>query len=91
MEQEFKNGFNQGFKEGSSGVIETCYAGFCLALQDKFRFGRKRVLRALLAADDYVCNSISSIEIREDVFRRLGLELHFKEAFPEDRITEVEK
>lgn len=88
LESEFKNGFNQGFEQGSHGITATCYAAFCLALQD-IGFSREQIKNTLRAADDYICNSLTSLEIRDEVFKRLGLTLDFKEAFSEDRVREA--
>lgn len=91
VEKEFKNGFQQGYEQGSHGVIETCYAAFCLALQDELKFDGAQCKKMLLKVDDYICNSLTSLEIRDEVFERLGLTLNFKEAFPEDRIQNDDK
>lgn len=90
LDAEFKNGFNQGFEQGSHGVIATAYAAMCLALQDA-GWEREQIKNTLVKVDDYICNSLTSLEIRDQVFERLGLKLDFKEAFAEDRIQEAEE
>lgn len=90
LEQEFKNGFESGYEQGSHGVMETCYAAFCLALREVAGFDKNKILEVLYSADGHVARTLTSLEIRDQVLDEVGIELHFKEAFTEDRITEKE-
>lgn len=54
LEQEFKNGFEAGFHGGSVGIMETCFASFCLALQDVCGYDKEHILPILQRADEHI-------------------------------------
>lgn len=90
LDDAFKDGFNQGFEQGSHGVVATCYAAFALAMRDELNLERDDIKRVLRRGDEHVCYTLSSLEIRDKVLDEIGLSLDFKEAFPEDRIQDNE-
>ena len=88
LKHEYNRGFSDGFHEASPATFKTIYAAICLALNDKYGFGKKRCIDALNVIDQYVINSLTSAEAIEEVYKRIGIQIDFKEPF--DRITELE-
>ena len=91
LNDEFDKGFNQGYRNGADNAIMTCYAGICLVLKDLHGFGKKRCVDVLRALDERILYSLTGIEAVEDVFKTMGITLHFEETFPEDRVAETEE
>lgn len=88
-----KRGFENGFEAGKIYVLKDTYAAAAMAYQDVCRergidCDRERVRALLVRMDDYICNALTSEEIIDDAWRKVGLHLEFSEAFPEDRIQE---
>ncbi len=88
--KDVDDAYNQGRKDAlhevSDYCMKDCYAGFLLAAHEVFGFGRKRCRRLLRAADDKICNSLSSDEAIEEVFRKVGVMIAF---YDPERITET--
>lgn len=80
-------------KEARNQAVEYCfhniYAAVLLASQEVYGFGHKRAWRLLKRADEIVCTALSSEEVIQEVWARMGLEINFREGI--DRIREVEK
>lgn len=87
LQDNYDKGFHEGFKKAAEPIVEGCYAGVCLALNDLYGFGHKRCADVLNTLDKHITMSLTSTEIIEEVWRRMGLKIEFKEAF--DRIKEV--
>lgn len=88
LERNYTEGYNAGFSEAAPGTFKTIYAAICLALHEKYGFGKKRCLEVLKAVDQYVMESLTSVEAIEEVYKRMGLEIAFDD--PMDRIKETE-
>lgn len=88
LEENYNKGYDEGFKIASGPVIKTCYAAVCLALNELHGFGRKRCYDVLQSVDDKILTSLTSMEIIDDVFQKIGLEIDFNDPF--DRIMETE-
>lgn len=86
--EDLKREYDAGVKDGITGTFKTIYAAICLAANETYGFGRKRCARLLRRVDEKVLNAITSQEIGEEVFERMGLELNFSEPF--DRVIERE-
>lgn len=89
--EDLKRSHDEGYRLGVETSVATCYAAFCLALKDTFHFGQKRVMRALLAADERVVMTLDSAELIEKVFQETGIRLDFSGTLPEERILEAEQ
>lgn len=89
-EATYQNGYTDGVRSACDYAMKTCYAAACLALHDLEGYGRVRNTRFLRLLDDYVVNSMTSDEILDDALEKCGVRINFKEAFSDDRITEVE-
>lgn len=80
-------------KEARNQAVEYCfhsiYAAVLLAAQEVYGFGHKRAWRLLKRADEIICTTLDSEEIIREVWKRMGLEINFREGI--DRIREVEK
>lgn len=87
LRNEWDRGYNAGFKEAAEPVIRGCYAAICLALNDLHGFGQKRCADVLRALDEHLTMSLTSKEAIDEVYKRMGLRIDFKEPF--DRIQEV--
>lgn len=80
-------------KEARNQAVEYCfhsiYAAVLLAAQEVYGFGHKRAWRLLKRADEIVCTALSSEEVIQEVWARMGLEINFREGV--ERIREVEE
>ena len=88
LEMEYEKGYSAGFNTAAEPMYRTMMAAICLALQEKHGFGKKRIKEVLAAVDEKVLYSLSSTELVDEVFDRIGLQLLFSEPF--DRIQEKE-
>ena len=86
LEKEYEVGFEAGFNAASPSVIKTIYAAVALAANDLHGFGKKRTKELLKAIDDYVVDTLTSEEIINDVWKRIGLRLDFDD--PIDLVKE---
>lgn len=87
LKENYDNGFNDGFKAAGEPIVKGCFAAVCLALNEKYGFGRKRCCEVLNAVDQHLLYTFTSDEAIEEVWKRMGLKLEFNETF--DRIQEV--
>lgn len=87
LEENYDNGFREGFKKAAEPIVRGCYAGVCLALNDLYGFGHKRCADVLNALDNHITMSLTTSELIDEVWERMGLKIEFKEVF--DRIKEV--
>ena len=80
-------------KEARNQAVEYCfhsiYAAVLLAAQEVYGFGHKRAWRLLKRVDEIVCTALSSEEVIQEVWARMGLEINFREGV--ERIREVEE
>ena len=90
LEDNYKKGFGAGFKAASEPVVKTCYAAMCLAVNELHGFGTKRCKDLLNLVDSKIMYSLTSMEIVDEVWQKLGLHLDFAEVVGE-RIEEDEK
>lgn len=86
LEQEYRKGFEAGFKAAAPATFKAIYAAVCLALHDLHGFGRKRCAQVLTTVDGHVLETLTSEELIDDVWSKIGLQLAFNEPF--DRIEE---
>lgn len=89
LKENYDKGWQDGFHESGDMVIRSCYAAICLALNDLHGFGQKRCMDVLNAVDEHMTMTLSSSEAIDEVYKRMGLMIEFKEPF--DRIREVEQ
>lgn len=90
LEENYKKGFKAGFKAASEPVVKTCYAAMCLAANELHGFGTKRCKDLLNLVDSKIMYSLTSMEIVDEVWQKLGLHLDFAEVVGE-RVEEGEK
>ena len=88
LKANYDKGFHEGFKKAAEPIVRGCYAGVCLALNDLYGFGHKRCADVLNALDEHITMSLTTTEIIDEVWKRMGLKLEFTEAF--ERIREVD-
>lgn len=88
-EKTYKQGYDQGWHDACGFAIKTCYAAAILALHELEGYGARRNTRFLQKMDSFVTNTLTSGEIIEEALAKAGVQLDFRETFPEDRIQEV--
>ena len=86
-------GYDRGTKAGREYVLKDTYAAAAMAYMDECRergipCDREQVRALLIRMDDYICNALTSEEIIDDAWRKVGLYLEFSGVFPEDRVVE---
>jgi hypothetical protein len=89
LEQEFRDGYTQGTKDGIEHTIKLVYAAIMMAGEKEYGFGRVRAMRLLQRVDEYVTTELSTFDAIEAVWKRFGLRLEFDNAF--NRIEEDEQ
>lgn len=87
LKENYDKGYQEGFKAAAEPVVRGIYASVCLALNDLHGFGQKRCADVLRSVDEHLTYSLTSADAIDEVWKRMGLRLEFKEAF--DRIQEV--
>lgn len=90
-----RRGYDRGTKAGREYVLKDTYAAAAMAYMDVCKergipCDREQVRALLIRMDDYICNALTSEEIIDDAWRKVGLYLEFTGAFPEDRVVENE-
>lgn len=87
LKNEYDKGYTEGFKAAAEPVIRSCFAATCLALNDLHKFGASRCAAVLNLVDRHMTETLTSVEIIDDVYDRMKLRLDFKEPF--DRVQEL--
>lgn len=76
--EDVDEAYRKGFEEGNKSATEFSSYAMCaamgLALNDLYGFGKKRVVRALNLAAEYMLNTFTTREIMEQVYERIGFE-----------------
>lgn len=75
--KDLEKEYYKGFDVGRDSAIRTCYAAVCLAARDLLGFGSKRAYKLLLAMDNHVCETLSSMEAIDKVFDEMGITIRF--------------
>lgn len=86
LQDAHDQGYDKGVKAASEYSLKDAYAAFLMAAHEVFGFGPKRCRRLLREADERVCNSLSSDEAIEEVFRTVGVAIDF---YDPERIIET--
>lgn len=81
LEQEFKDGYAAGSRDGVEHTFKMIYAAVMLAAKDSYGFGKKRAMRLLRRVDEIVSEALSSQDAIEDVWMRFGVKLEFNDVF----------
>ena len=82
--------YAQGMQAGIENTMKTCYAAICLALNELHGFGTKRCKDVLNAVDETVVMTLTSDEVIQEVFDRMGLVIRFNAGPLEERVEERE-
>lgn len=88
LEEEFHNGFNQGYALARDNSMKMCYAAVCLALKER-GFDQDQILNLLLLMDSKVLFALDNEELIDQVLDETGLELHFSNVL-ENRVQKKE-
>lgn len=88
LEKNYNDGYKAGFADAAPSTFKTIYAAICLVLNEKYGFGRKRCHDVLNAVDKCVTESLTSMELIEEVWERIGLYIDFNDGI--ERIKESE-
>lgn len=84
LEAEYDKGWNAGFSAASDPMYRSMMAAVCLALQELYGWDCDQIVEVLRIMDQKVIYSLTSMELVEEVFKKLDLELIFHDPF--DRI-----
>lgn len=87
LEKEYEKGYSAGFRESGEGVLRGTFAAVCLSLKELHGFGPKRCADVLNAVDRHLTYSLTSADLIDEVWEKVGLKLEFHEPF--DRIQEL--
>lgn len=81
-------GYQQGVARAQEVTMKACYAAMCLALHEKHGFGTKRCMDVLNAVDEKMVYALTSMELVQQAFDELGIEIHMEDEMPGERISE---
>lgn len=87
--KDLENEWHKGHDVGRDAAIRTCYAAVCKAARDA-GMDKKAAYDLLCKMDDHVCNTLSSVEAIDEVFKEMGIEIRFRND-PFDRIYQRER
>ena len=87
LEQAEHRMFSKGFEEGKTFVLRDCYAAAALAYKDMTGANVDNVTEFLRKLDDYVTYSLQTEDLINKALDEAGVELNFREAFSEERIS----
>lgn len=90
-EEVHRRGYEDGWKASMEFFMRVCYASSVRALHEVAGFGRIRNKRFLRRMDWHIINTMTSQEAIDAALLEGGVEINFKESFPDDRIQEAEK
>lgn len=88
VQSAFDMGYNQGLSRGCEFSLKDAYAATLLAANEVYKFGKKRNNRLVKKADEIVVNRLTTEDLVDEVFRRFGIMIDFREPF--DRVVEVQ-
>ena len=88
LDKSYRDGFDEGFASASPSVTKMIYAAVILAAHRVYGFGHIRSRRLIQAVDEEVTNSLSSVDIINEVWEKVGLRLDWYD--PVEPIQEVE-
>lgn len=86
LEEEYHTGYRDGARKGTESTFKAVYAAVCLALKDTYGFGPERCARVLRAVNEAVIFNLSTEELIDEVWERVGLRINFDEPFEADQI-----
>ena len=76
-----KAAFFKGVEAGRRSTIKIIYAAVLYAAREELKFGATRMDRLIKAVDRHVCDTLSSEEIIDNVYRDTGYRLTFADPF----------
>ena len=85
LEETYRQGYNDGARDAGVPIVKSCYAGICLAMRERFGFGKKRLMRVLSTVDEKIMLALNNQELVDETFKKTGIELDFDAPF--DRVT----
>ena len=74
VDDAYKRGYDEGYEKAKEFVGYSMCAALGLAMNDLYGFGKKRVVRTINLAAEYMFNAFTSREIMEQVYERIGFE-----------------
>ena len=84
LEEEYKRGYEAGARDAMTYTYKAVYAAVVLALRKLYRFGSLRASRVLTEVDHNVAHCLTTQELIDEVWEKVGLRLNFEE--PANRI-----
>lgn len=88
LEQEYVNGYNTGYDEGTKTSFKTIYAAVSMVLHDMHGFGKQRCKKVLEGIESCIVQYLTGDEAVDAALERVGLHIDFDEGI--DRIKESE-
>ena len=81
LQQNYDKGFEAGYKAAAMPVVKSIYAGCCLVLHRKLKFGAKRCGDFLRELDQTLLEMLSGEDAVDEVFHKIHLKMNFNEPF----------
>lgn len=84
MAENYDRGKKDGYTQGVENAVTSIYAAIILAANELYGFGNKRCTDLIRAVDHKLTYSITSKEVMDEVYKKVGITLDFKDPF--DRV-----
>lgn len=75
LQKAYDEGRHDALQERVTPLFQTFYSALCLALNEKHGFGSQRCYEVLMLTDHHIAQTLTSLEIAQEVLERLGLEI----------------
>lgn len=89
LEKNHRIGFEEGWKAAQDFYLTTCYAAAIRVLRRNADVTPSQCADFLREMDMLISTSITDEEAAAEALAEAGVEFHFAEALPEDRVEEV--
>ena len=85
-----RDSYDEGLHRGRDETVRTCFAAICLALNERYGFGKKRCSDVLNDTYEKLMYALTSSEAIQEVYDRIGLEIRFTDDVMEEVVQEKE-
>lgn len=79
--------YSKGIQAGKEATVRTCFAAICMTLHEMHGFGKERCRKVLNDVYDKLTMALTSDDAIQEVYDKIGLEIHFSDDISEETVT----
>lgn len=79
--------YSKGIQAGKEATVRTCFAAICMTLHEMHGFGKDRCRKVLNDVYDKLTMALTSDDAIQEVYDKIGLEIHFSDDISEETVT----